>query len=163
MPTKNASQSTAVTTGTCQEFGFTAHDHWAKFPVGCRWTEVTAAATDSQDRVYVFNRGPQPVLIFDRQGNFLSAWEETSFARPHGLFIGPDDSVIGQVGALDYNKGTVHLVEAVAKLKSKLVVNSDHGSVSFRNTSDVQSTLRSFLSGCLIHEVNRKKSSGAGK
>jgi DNA-binding beta-propeller fold protein YncE len=50
-------------------------------------------ATDSRDRVYVFNRSDHPILVFDREGTFLHAWGEGLFARPHGLFIGPDDSV----------------------------------------------------------------------
>jgi DNA-binding beta-propeller fold protein YncE len=54
---------------------------------------VTATATDSSDRVFVFNRGDHPVMIFNRDGTFDSAWGEGVFARPHGITIGPDDSV----------------------------------------------------------------------
>jgi DNA-binding beta-propeller fold protein YncE len=43
--------------------------------------------------VYVFSRGEHPVMIFDPVGNFLGSWGEGMFARPHGIFIGPDDSV----------------------------------------------------------------------
>ena len=93
MPTRNSSQPKPNETGTCGDFGYIAHDHWARVPASCRWSEVTAAATDSRDRVYVFNRGPRPVLIFDRTGTFLNAWDEPTFARPHGIFIGPDDCV----------------------------------------------------------------------
>lgn len=78
---------------TCRDFGYEAQDLWAKLPDGWSWTEVTAVATDSQDRVYVFNRGEHPVILFDRNGVFLSSWGEGVFARPHGIFIGPDDSV----------------------------------------------------------------------
>jgi len=34
--------------------------------------------------VYVFNRSPHPVMIFDRSGNFLGSWGESYFNRPHG-------------------------------------------------------------------------------
>jgi hypothetical protein len=54
-------------------------------------------------------------------------------------------------------------LEAVPHLVCKLVVNCEHGSVSFRDASDVTDTLRSPWSRCLIHEIKRKKSSGAGK
>ena len=74
-------------------FQFEANDRWAKLPPGWGWTEVAAVAADSQDRVYVFNRGEHPVMIFDRQGTFLRAWGEGLFARAHGLFIGPDDAI----------------------------------------------------------------------
>src|SRR5262249_51980618 len=83
----------ASTTGSCREFGYEADDHWAKLPPGWGWSEVVAVAADSQDRVFVFNRGDHPVMIFGRDGTFLSSWGEGLFARPHGLFIGPDDAV----------------------------------------------------------------------
>lgn len=80
-------------TKTSRSFDFDANDKWAKVPVGWQWKEATAVATDSQDRVYIFNRGDHPVMIFDRDGTFLSSWGEGLFVRPHGIFIGPDDSV----------------------------------------------------------------------
>jgi len=77
----------------CRDFGYEALYRWAKLPAGWSWTEVAAVATDSQDRVYVFNRGEHPVIVFDAEGNFLRAWGESLFVRPHGIFIGPDDAV----------------------------------------------------------------------
>jgi len=74
-------------------YGFTADDCWARVPAGWSWTEVTAVAVDSKDRVLVFNRGDHPVLVFDRDGTFLRSWGEGVFARPHGITIGPDDCV----------------------------------------------------------------------
>src|SRR5690349_20196588 len=61
--------------------------------MGYCWVEVTAVAVDSRDRVFVFNRGEQPMLVFDRDGTFLTSWGQGEFARPHGLTIGPDDSL----------------------------------------------------------------------
>lgn len=80
-------------TGNCEDFGYKADDQWAKLPAGWGWKEVAAVAVDSRDRVYVFNRGDHPVMVFDRDGTFLFAWGEGLFLRPHGIFIGPDDSV----------------------------------------------------------------------
>ncbi len=54
---------------------------------------MAAVATDSKDRVYVFNRGEHPVIVFDRDGQMLSSWGEGIFARAHGIVIGPDDAV----------------------------------------------------------------------
>src|SRR6266850_8261966 len=51
-------------------------------------------------------------------------------------------------------------LEAMAHLVGKLVVlvvDCEHGWVSFRDASDVSSTLRSPSSGCLVHEVKRKR------
>lgn len=77
----------------CRAYGFEADDRWARLPVGWSWSEATAVATDSQDRVFVFNRGEHPVMAFDREGNFLFAWGGGEFVRPHGVTIGPDDSI----------------------------------------------------------------------
>ena len=47
---------------------------WAKLPAGWTFRDVAAVATDSADRVYVFNRGEHPMCVFDRDGNLLSSW-----------------------------------------------------------------------------------------
>ncbi|RKN10464.1 peptidyl-alpha-hydroxyglycine alpha-amidating lyase family protein [Streptomyces radicis] len=55
--------------------------YWAKIPHGIWLKEATSVAVDSQDRVYVFNRGNMPVLVFDRDGNVVDMWgNETPFA-----------------------------------------------------------------------------------
>jgi DNA-binding beta-propeller fold protein YncE len=74
-------------------FRYSADDRWAQIPSGWSWNEVTAVAIDSRDRVLVFNRGDHPVLVFERDGTFVTSWGEGMFARPHGITIGPDDSV----------------------------------------------------------------------
>jgi DNA-binding beta-propeller fold protein YncE len=78
---------------TCSDFGYAANDQWGVLPAGWSWKEVVAIATDSNDRVFVFDRGEHPVTIFDRGGAWLGAWGEGLFARPHGITIGPDDTV----------------------------------------------------------------------
>ncbi len=74
-------------------FRYEAIADWAKRPTGFTWPEVTAVAINSQDRVFVFNRGEHPVMVFAADGSFLRSWGEGVFARPHGITIGPDDSV----------------------------------------------------------------------
>ncbi len=64
---------------------------WAKLPEGWTFHEVVDVAVDAKDRVYVFNRGEHPMMVFDREGNFLTSWGEGRFKRPHGITIGPDD------------------------------------------------------------------------
>lgn len=73
--------------------GYSGVAEWAKLPAGWSWTEVAGIATDSRDRVFVFNRGAHPVMIFDRDGTFIDSWGEGVFVRPHGITIGPDDTV----------------------------------------------------------------------
>ncbi|MBC8235565.1 hypothetical protein H8E77_38960 [bacterium] len=67
---------------------------WAKLPEGRELGLVSSMACDSQNRVYVFNRSPQPaVLVFDHEGNFLKSWGEDIFTSPHGIWISPDDQI----------------------------------------------------------------------
>ena len=51
---------------------------------------VSAVATDSQDRVYAFQRKDPPVVIFDRDGNYLSSWGDGAFIYAHGIYIAND-------------------------------------------------------------------------
>jgi DNA-binding beta-propeller fold protein YncE len=66
---------------------------WARLPGGYQWAEATAVAVDRHNRVFVFNRGPHPVIVFGADGAFLFSWGEGIFNRPHGVTIGPDDAV----------------------------------------------------------------------
>lgn len=73
--------------------GYRAVPDFAVPPHGWKWTEVSAIAVDSNDRLFVFSRSEHPVMIFDRDGTFVESWGEGVFARPHGIMIGPDDTV----------------------------------------------------------------------
>jgi DNA-binding beta-propeller fold protein YncE len=66
---------------------------WGRLPDGWSYKEAAAVGTDSQDNVYVFSRGEHPVIVFDREGNFLRSWGEGVFKRPHGVHMGPDDCI----------------------------------------------------------------------
>lgn len=74
-------------------FVYQANAHWHRLPAAFSWTEVAGVAVDSQDRVFLFNRGDHPVLVFDRSGAFVASWGEGIIARAHGITIGPDDTV----------------------------------------------------------------------
>ncbi len=85
--------SIAKTVGAGQ-FVYHADDSCIRLPDGMKLGEAVGVAVDSRDRLYVFNRGgTQPVIVFDRDGNFVQMWGADQFVRPHGIFIGPDDSV----------------------------------------------------------------------
>ncbi len=66
---------------------------WERLPEGWSFVEVAGVAVDSRDRVYVFNRGDHPVIIFDKEGKFLDAWGEGVFSSAHGIFIDRHDNV----------------------------------------------------------------------
>ena len=68
-------------------------ENWAKLPPGWTLTDVASVAVDSKDRVYAFNRGAHPMIVFDRDGNFIRSWGEGLFHRAHGLHIDADDNL----------------------------------------------------------------------
>ena len=81
-----------VTTGT-GEYVYEPVLDWAKLPPGWRFKEIGAVGVDREDNVYVFNRGEHPMIVFDREGNFLRSWGEGLFPRAHGLHMAPDDTI----------------------------------------------------------------------
>ena len=64
---------------------------WEQLPEGWSFVEVAGVAVDSQDRVYVFNRGQHPIIVFDKEGKFLNAWGEDIFTNAHGIYIDEND------------------------------------------------------------------------
>lgn len=66
---------------------------WERLPEGWSFVEVAGVAVDSHDRVYVFNRGEHPIIVFDKEGKFLNAWGEGVFSNAHGIFIDRDDNL----------------------------------------------------------------------
>lgn len=63
---------------------------WARLPAGMSFGNVSSVATDSQDRVYAYHRAEPPVVVFDRDGNYLSSWGYGEYANPHGILIAND-------------------------------------------------------------------------
>ena len=74
-----------------QPFHYEVDEGWGALPEGWEYRDVAAVGVDSKDQVYVFSRGEHPMIVFDREGNFLRSWGEDIFTRAHGLHIGPDD------------------------------------------------------------------------
>jgi DNA-binding beta-propeller fold protein YncE len=72
---------------------FDADACWAQLPPGQRWGEAVGVAVGAEDRVYVFNRGEIPVMVFAPDGVFLSSWGKGLFRRPHGIAVGPDGAI----------------------------------------------------------------------
>jgi DNA-binding beta-propeller fold protein YncE len=47
-------------------------------------------ATDSHDRLYVLQRKNPPVVVFDKEGNYLNSWGIDAITMPHGMTITDD-------------------------------------------------------------------------
>ena len=76
------------------EFKYEVVENWGKVPPGWSLGVVTGVAVDSQERVYVCQQQQDPpVMVFDRDGNYLDSWGTGFINEPHTLYIGPDDVV----------------------------------------------------------------------
>jgi len=73
---------------------FAPVDMWAKIPMGVTFRgDATSIAVDSEDNVYVFNRGNYPIAVFDKDGDFIRGFGHGDFVRPHGIEIDLDDNI----------------------------------------------------------------------
>jgi DNA-binding beta-propeller fold protein YncE len=89
--TSKASPSPDATVGDGQ-FHYRVDPKWA-IPADGRFGEVPGIACDSRGRVLLFARGTRAVHVFSDTGALLSTWGEGLFNRPHGILVGPDDTV----------------------------------------------------------------------
>ena len=86
-PVPSPGQPTIVGTG---QLRFRVDQSWTT-PADGPGGEIVGVACDSQDQVFLFARGaPHPVMVRDREGHELTIWGAGVFARPHGIFIGPE-------------------------------------------------------------------------
>jgi DNA-binding beta-propeller fold protein YncE len=87
---------------------------WPQLPKEIKFGQVTAVATDSADRVYVFHRGKNPVLVFEPSGKFLRSWGDGLVKNAHGLRIDRDDNVwitdLGHHLVMKFNAEGKHLL-----------------------------------------------------
>jgi DNA-binding beta-propeller fold protein YncE len=79
-----------MTTVGAGRYTFEVHEQWAVLPTGWTFGPVSAVATDSQDRVYAFQRKDPPVVVFDRHGTYLTSWGSGAITDPHGISITND-------------------------------------------------------------------------
>ena len=75
------------------DYRYEVNADWAKLPDGWSFKEVGGIGVDNHDNVYVFNRGVHPMMVFDREGNFLRSWGEGQYPRAHGVHVTPDDTM----------------------------------------------------------------------
>jgi DNA-binding beta-propeller fold protein YncE len=72
---------------------YVVSEGWGQLPPGWTFTQVAGVAVDSSDRVYVFNRGAHPMIVFDRAGQVVASWGEGQFKTPHGICLDADENL----------------------------------------------------------------------
>ncbi|MFQ6029318.1 MAG: 6-bladed beta-propeller [Dehalococcoidia bacterium] len=79
-----------MTTVNTDKHDYELHQDWGRLPEGWTYGVVSAIASDSQDRVYVYQRKDPPVVVFDSDGNYLNSWGIGAITLPHGFCIVDD-------------------------------------------------------------------------
>ena len=75
-------------------FNFSVVEGWGQGPQGRAFGGVTpAVATDSQDRVFIARRKPPAILVYDRDGNYLTEWGGQLLKSPHSVWIDGQDLI----------------------------------------------------------------------
>ncbi len=59
---------------------------WGRMPAGYEIFRAAGVAVDGDDRVYVFNRSAHNVIVFDREGDMITAWDR-DFIEPHAATV----------------------------------------------------------------------------
>ncbi len=72
---------------------YEVQEGWGQLPHGWEFGWIPAVAVDSQDRVYVYSRSEHPMVVFDREGNFLESWGDDILKDAHGIFIDAADNI----------------------------------------------------------------------
>ena len=75
------------------DFVYEFEEGWGCLPEEISLGWVAAVAVDSLDRVYVYSRSDNPVVVFDREGNFLCSWGQDLLQDAHGIYIEADDTI----------------------------------------------------------------------
>lgn len=64
-----------------------------ELPEGLALGPCSAVDFDSKGRMYLFHRGPQPILCFDSNGKFVRSWGDKLIGQAHGLRVAPDETI----------------------------------------------------------------------
>jgi len=56
-------------------------------------TKASGVACDAAGNVFVFQRAPRPVLVFNREGRFIRSWGKGLFKTPHGARFDPEGNL----------------------------------------------------------------------
>jgi len=90
-------------------------EEFFRLPSNFNFGEVSGVAIDTQNHLFVFSRGPQPLVEFNETGDFVRSIGDGLFVTSHGLRIDPEGNLwttdVGSHVVLRFNRaGHVTLV-----------------------------------------------------
>lgn len=75
------------------DLGYRPAEHGLSIPDTVKMGPPSSVTFDSHGHLWVFNRGPAPLMEFDANGRLLRAFGEGMYGRPHGLHIDAEDNI----------------------------------------------------------------------
>lgn len=121
---------------------FGASPYWGLIPHGLSFGgQATAVAVDDDDRVYVFSRGPQPLMVFDAEGNLLRAHHATDdgwdhVVRAHSVVFAESHLFLVDEGANRIERRSLD-GDLVAAIDYSQATSAAHSGVPFNRPTDV--------------------------
>ncbi len=67
--------------------------HFIELPEGLTLGPCSAVDFDSKGQMYLYHRGKQPILCFDRGGKFVRSWGDDLIGKAHGLRVDKHDHI----------------------------------------------------------------------
>jgi DNA-binding beta-propeller fold protein YncE len=89
---------------------------WPALPDGWNLGETAGVAVDARDSVYVFHRGPHPLLQFTSEGKFVRSLLEGLITSAHGVRVDPE----GNIWVVDVKGHSVLKLSAAGRVKMVL-------------------------------------------
>ena len=72
---------------------YRAIENWAALPPGMEWGQVSGVELDASGNLWVIHRAEPPILKFDSNGRFLSAFGQGMFVQAHSLHFDRDGNL----------------------------------------------------------------------
>jgi streptogramin lyase len=105
------------------DLGYKPVEHGLQLPAGITMGAPSGVATTRAGHLVVFNRGPNPLLEFGPNGQFIRSMGEGLFVRPHGFRIDSE----GNLWMTDVNGHTVTKMDSQGKVLLTMGVRGKAG------------------------------------
>ena len=105
------------------DLGYRAVPHGLQIPDKVEMGAPSSVAWTSNNRLLVFNRGPNPLMEFDKNGNFVRSWGQGKYVRPHGMRLDQQ----GNIWTTDVNGHTVTKMNPQGEVLLTLGVHGQAG------------------------------------
>ncbi len=120
------------------KLAFTVDPDWPRLPAGWTFEETPGVAVDAREHVFVFHRGKNSIIEFDKSGKVVRTWGDGVFVRPHGLRFDNE----GNLWAADDQGHIVVKMDALGRVRMVLGRKNNKGETNdtFNRPTDLAFT-----------------------